>query len=129
MKSWFEEALPGKTPILCPGMVHEVVSEVANKHQEIQVYSAESSGKKFDKNVYVSIQPKVVSIANMVETEDEYDILTKGLNSLQQQLLKKKATKMGNDGGGMASLPGFDTRKNDKRIKPFMSPEKKHKKN
>ena len=129
---WFEAGLPGKLPILCPGLVHGDVSELNKKHQELSLFSTDSSGKKFDKNVYVSIQPKVVSIANMVETEDEYDLLNKGLNLIQQQLLKKKALPTDkvntSDRAGMVSLPEFDTRPFDTRIKPLMSPEKKQKK-
>jgi hypothetical protein len=88
---WFEAGLPGRHPILCPGMVHGDLSELNKQHQELTLFSVHSLGKKFDKNVYVSIQPKVVSIANMVETEDEYDILNKGLNMIQQELLKKSS--------------------------------------
>jgi hypothetical protein len=131
-KGWFDVALPGQLPILCPGMVHGNVSELNQQHQELQLHSAGASNKKFDKNVYVSIQPKVVSIANMVETEEEYEILSKGLNVVQQQLLKKKAEQDGNirlqERGSIVSLPAFDTRKKDKRIKPLMSPPKKQKK-
>jgi hypothetical protein len=142
--SWFEETLPGTSPVLRPGQVHEVEDYFVESNLEVveddvntgmdgfglagfvseskkSSYAASLETNLHDMpypdNAYTVTHSKFQLLTKNVKTRGDFKILQDGMDKILTDLLGSKAH-VSNGDAKMASLPVLTHKKKDSRLKP-----------